>query len=393
MQCGLLVGPADDPPGCAPSDRDLAAENELKQAIDNAKAQGLGDADIAALQARLKALTARRCEDMPPTRIVVDCGIALDCNGNELVARRPIPVDLWRELSAEDRKTAETGDDGQTLYVSLCYCEQGVDPIRPVLADQCGTVSECAFGKVRESVRIFVGLTAPEDDARCDSCCAACGECCLLLARIDGFRRGYPLEPGQIHNEVRRRLGAYQSTVITGINWVHDGDYLSEDAEKILGTNDDTAALEIHFSRPILTSSLRRGVVELWRIEGGLGRSSGISEIEGEFVLDGAAETTVVRYRQTDEERMNYGDRILIQVRCAFLLDRCCRPVDGAHIGGRVPALPDTIAPQNAPVQPDCAIPPWGYAPWTSGSGVPGSNFESWLTIAEPPAKPKLGVK
>jgi hypothetical protein len=37
-------------------------------------------------------------------------------------------------------------------------------------------------------------------------------------------------------------------------------------------------------------------------------------------------------------------------------------------------------------------MPPWGYAPWTSGSGVPGSNFESWLTIFEPPSKPKSGA-
>ena len=92
----------------------------------------------------------------------------------------------------------------------------------------------------------------------------------------------------------------------------------------------------------------------------------------------------MLRYRQTDEEKMDYGDRILIQVRCEFLLDRCCRPVDGAHVGGRVPPLPGTIKPQSMPPVPDCAIPPWGYAPWTSGSGVPGSNFESWLTIFEP---------
>ena len=397
--CGLLAHPADDPPHWAPSDKDKAKEEALKKNIADlqSKLTTAGDGDkarleteIADLKRQLKELTDRQGAEAPPVRVTIDCGVALDCEGNELVVRRPLVVDLWHELSAEDRKRLT--DEPQPLYLSLCYCEQPVDPIRPVLADQCGAVPDCSYGKLRETVRIHVSLTAPEEDMRCETCCSACGECCLLLAKIDGFRRGYPVDPTNVHNEVRRRLGTYRSTVITGINWVHGGNYLDVDAQQILGTFDPNGGLEIHFSRPILTSSLQPGVVELWRVEGGSGRSSGFSKIVGEFAPMAGADTTVLRYRQTDEEKMNYGDRILIQVRCAFILDRCCRPVDGAHVGGRVPVLqPNKIKPQSAPPTPDCTIPPWGYGPWTSGSGAPGSNFDSWLTIFEPP-KPKSGA-
>ena len=397
--CGLLVHPADDPRHCAPGDKDRAAEQEIRHELDvlDAKRKGASpddqariDVEIERIKRQLKELTDRHCSEAPPVRVTIDCGVALDCEGNELVVRRPLAVDLWQELSAEDRKRIT--DKPQPLYLSLCYCEQPVDPIRPVLADQCGAVPDCSYGKLRESVRVHVSLTAPEQDMRCETCCSACGECCLLLARIDGFRRGYPVDPGAVHNEVRRRLGTYQPTVITGINWVHGGDYAAADAEHILDTNGTGDAMEIHLSRPILTSSLQPGVVELWRVEGGKGRSSGISQIFGEFVTPAGGQTSVLRYRQSDGESMNGGDRILIKVRCEFLLDHCCRPVDGAHVGGRVPPLPGTIKPQSAPPVANCAIPPWGYAPWTSGSGVPGSNFESWITIAERSGKPKFGA-
>jgi hypothetical protein len=123
--------------------------------------------------------------------------------------------------------------------------------------------------------------------------------------------------------------------------------------------------------------------LELWRIDGGPGRRGNITEIGGHFVdLPASGTVTSVRYRQTDEEDLNGGDRVLIQLRCAFILDECCMPVDGAHVGGRVPPLPGTIEPDGPRHEHGCAIPPWGYLPWTSGNGSPGSSFESWFTIA-----------
>jgi hypothetical protein len=405
--CGLLVHPADDPRHCAPSDKDKAKEEALKTNLADvqSKLAAAGEADkarleteVADLKRQLKELTDRQGAEAPPVRVTIDCGIALDCEGNELVVRRPLTVDLWHELSAEDRK--RLSDEPQPLYLSLCYCEQPVDPIRPVLADQCGAVPDCSYGKLRDSVRIHVGLTAPEEDMRCETCCSACGECCLLLARIDGFRRGQPVRPEEVHNEVRRRLGTYQPTVITGINWVHGGEYERDVANKGFGFDNDAGGVKIHFSRPVHVSTIKRGVVELWRIEGGGGKAAGISEIPGRFIdLPSSGWVTEIRYRPGDAEdsrddenrdRLDYRDRVLITVRCAFILDKCCRPVDGANVGGHVPALPDAVVPRDNVPSPECATPPWGYGPWTSGNGTPGSTFESWIIVSSKDKKQTL---
>ncbi|HTO85362.1 MAG TPA: hypothetical protein VMQ73_24290, partial [Methylomirabilota bacterium] len=170
----------------------------------------------------------------------------------------------------------------------------------------------------------------------------------------------------------------------------------------------------------------------LWRIEGGRGRAGDVSQIYGNFIaVEKGPLVRRIRYQQNDEERMNYGDRILIVVHCAFILDACCRPVDGANVGGRVPPLANAVPPGEPPaasaatpapaaaaatpspglsagidpktsvvfdpglgviqmVEGACATPPWGYGPWTSGSGTPGSTFESWIQIYDPDAKTSL---
>jgi hypothetical protein len=405
--CGLLVHPADDPPHWAPSDKDKAREEALRKNLADvqSKLAAAGEADkakleieIADLKRQLKELTDRHGAEAPPVRVTIDCGVALDCEGNELVVRRPLVVDLWHELSTEDRERIT--DEPQPLYLSLCYCEQPVDPIRPVLADQCGAVPDCSYGKLRDSVRIHVSLTAPEEDMRCETCCSACGECCLLLARIDGFRRGSPVDPANVHNEVRRRLSTYQSTVITGVNWVHGGEYERDVANKAFGFDSDAGGIEIHFSRPVRVSTIKRGVVELWRIEGGGGKAAGISEISGRFVgLPGSGFVSKIRYRPGDVEdtrddenrdRLDYRDRVLITVRCAFILDKCCRPVDGANVGGHVPPLQDATVPDGQAAAAECTTPPWGYGPWTSGNGTPGSTFESWIIVSSKDKKKAL---
>lgn len=397
--CGLLVHPADDPRHCAPSDKDKAAEEELGRELASLQAkrkdgspddQAKIDVEIERIKRQLQGLTDRYCTEAPPVRVTIDCGVALDCEGNELVVRRPLVVDLWRELSAEDRK--RIADKPQPIYLSLCYCEQPVDPIRPVLADQCGAVPDCSYGKLRESVRVHVSLAEPEEDKCCETCCSACGECCLLLARIDDFRRGHKVELGSIHNEERRRLSTYQPTVITGINWVHGAEYDRDVANKAFGFDSDTGGIEIHFSRPVRVSTIKRGVVELWRIKGGGGEAGGISEVSGRFVdLPASGSVSKIRYRPGDAEdsrddenrdRLDYRDRVLITVRCAFILDKCCRPVDGANVGGRVPPLQSAAFPDGYAAAAECDTPPWGYGPWTSGTGIPGSTFESWIIVS-----------
>jgi hypothetical protein len=201
--CGLLVHPVPPPTDCLP---ETAKEvQSLKKALAEAVRAGAAEAEIEKLKQQIAAYPTSCCIEPPPVRGAIDCGLALDCNGDELVVRRPIVVDLWAALGAEERKQAEC--EAVTLYLSLCYCEQPVDPFRPVTSDQCGAAIDCMFGKLRDSVSVRVSLTPPEPDMRCETCCADCKDPCLLLAVICGFRRGEPLTEHAIDNAVRRRIG------------------------------------------------------------------------------------------------------------------------------------------------------------------------------------------
>jgi hypothetical protein len=74
---------------------------------------------------------------------------------------------------------------------------------------------------------------------------------------------------------------------------------------------------------------------------------------------------------------------VLVTVRTPFILDRCCRPVDGLHVGGRVPILPGYAEGECAPWPDpdDCALPPSGIGPWTTGTGTGAGVFESWFYV------------
>jgi hypothetical protein len=169
-------------------------------------------------------------------------------------------------------------------------------------------------------------------------------------------------------------------TVITGINWRHGGTYSANDAQALSGADDGNGAYEIRFSRPIRVDSIQPGVVELLNFSGGFGEAGTINHLTGEFVdLPSSGFTDRIRYRDTTGERPQRGDRIMIIVRCAFLLDACCRAPDGVHIGGRVPNLTnqsesDGLACRYPPGHPGSA--------WTSGGGGYGSTFESWIFIS-----------
>jgi hypothetical protein len=97
-------------------------------------------------------------------------------------------------------------------------------------------------------------------------------------------------------------------------------------------------------------------------------------------VLPTTPTTDRVIVRDDTSESLNYGDRVLITLRSAFLLDNCCRPVDGTHVGGRVPLLPGSPEALATPTRTVCAVPPGGIGPWTSGAGG-AANFESWFWI------------
>ncbi|HMF54726.1 MAG TPA: hypothetical protein VK619_00075 [Pyrinomonadaceae bacterium] len=345
------------------------------------------DYEIKELRERAERL-ARELEELPKehaeeemrTSVEIECGLALDCQGNELVVRQPWKIDLLHALRLDPDYDGKT-EGAHTLYVSICYCEQPVDPVRPVLPDACGASSACTYGKVRDSVRVRVSLEPPQHDERCETCCESCADACLLLARIDDFIPGHPLSPHQIHNEVRRPVGLYTSTTITGINWTQGAEYTRRETAHLLGTEDAHGGLVIRFSKPVLVSTLKKGVIDLWVVRGGEGEAGSSFYMEGKFMdlPANSATTDTIRYRQTTGEVLNTGDRLIIVVRASFILDHCCRPVNGMHVGGRVPLLPDYHERFYRGAHfAECEKAPPGYGPWATVG--PGS-FESWIYV------------
>jgi len=384
-----------NPPGAPPADK---------------KENGLGalDAEIAQTQQELDKLYKKYCKKEPRTLIQITPGLAIDSKGNELILRHSVSVDLLSHLSNDDYKRVKHG--ASDLYVSLCYCEEPVDPVRSVVPSTCGATPACAFSKTRDSLRIEVTTTTPAHDHRCDVCCDCSADECLVIARIERFHPGEALDASQIHNDVRRPLGLYDPTTVRGISWRHGHTYTQEQARRILGTDHDEhhphSGLEIRFSRPVRASTIRRGVLDVWVIEGGRGRSGEIYHKSGEFVhkpKDGYVDR--IFYRDTTRETLEPGDRVLIIFRSDFVLDHCCRPVDGEHVGGRVPLLPEYERHHNEeheehkehgehehhpehhegehPMPDECCHPPGWPGPWRSGNRIPGGTFESWFYIRD----------
>src|SRR5437773_64987 len=193
--CGLEVEPVPMEPDCdplKPGERSAIEQQagKLKEELAAAAADEVKRKDIQnkidELERRLKCLPEEPDRPKPRTQVRILCGLAYDCEGDEIVVRRPHTIDLLAALSEDDRRRASAA--GGSIYVSICYCAQPVDPTRPVLPDACGAAPDCTFGKLRDSYRVRVTVDAPAHDPRCEPCCSeTCPDTCLLLARIDGF--------------------------------------------------------------------------------------------------------------------------------------------------------------------------------------------------------------
>jgi hypothetical protein len=339
-------------------------------------------------------------EPQPKPLVCLEPGLALDADGNELLVREGehvCTINLWDALSAGDQQTVAkaVGTDPEAwypepLYVCLHYRECPLGPSRPVVADSCSGQLPNAYSRLRDSVCVSVTLTAPREDRRCETCCCE-GPCAcdgLLLARIDHFQRSKPVAAEHIHNEVRRRLGTYPFTTITGVNWRHGRHYAPETVRHML----HEGGLKVHFSRPVwLDPHHQRGVIDVYQIESRSTRHPNVIELRGEIIPGHHHHpmTQTLHYKIPHlEECPEGGDRIFVVVRCGFILDPCCRPVDGLNVGGRVPQIGDEYQPAGPePTYPEggppCAEPPWHYGPWTSGSGAGGSTFESWFYVED----------
>ncbi|HEV7669577.1 MAG TPA: hypothetical protein VGS22_13720 [Thermoanaerobaculia bacterium] len=344
---GQMLGPQDF--------RDEQSYFREKQKLHNRCLHGFGV--VCGLEV-VAAPAKPGCDPVPEPRprVLVRRGLAYDCAGNELVVRRDLIVDLLAHLPPSQ------DDVAGSLWLSLCFCEQPVDPARPVLPDACGASPECSFGKLRDAVRVRVSRKAPGGHESCDGCCSPCADPCVPLARIDFV----PGRPPEIHDEVRRPITPYLTTRVESVNWSHGARYSSAEASRRL------ASLQLRFSRKVRSATLQDGVVDVWVIEGGGGRRGNIYNREGRVVPPDTAETDTLVFEADTGETLQDGDRVLITVRTGFVLDVCGRPVDGENVGGRVPMISDNTDATSIPGASSPRLP--GLAAW--------SAFESWFFVS-----------
>jgi hypothetical protein len=332
-------------------------------------------------------------------KVRITAGLGVDCDGNELVVNGSCVVDLAAAVNADER----TGG-GKTVWVGIEYNERAVEPTRTVFNSSCADTSDCEHGYTEESYVVRVTTHEPPKDERCETCCSRCAHKVLWLARIDDVDWNKAVRADQIHLNIRRAFGKRVPTVITGVNWIHGHTYTVDEAKQLLGTQKDAGGLVVWFSDDVRVDSLKPGVVDIQVIEGGAGRNADTWYMGGTFEEPKGGEFTQrFRYRQTTRETLQDGDRVLVTVRAAFILDRCCRPVDGTNVGGKVPFVrrgrevgsggdwPDPLSAADAEAQTGtepgtgggCAVPPSGIGPWTSGTGAGGDVFESWFFVTE----------
>jgi hypothetical protein len=316
-----------------------------------------------------------RCtdEEAGQPRVRIEPGVAIDCLGNEIVVTHPCQIDLWRHLSAVDLKAYQPKTS--TLYVSIAYDECKVERTPGVSVDGCGGISDCEYGWCQETYRISVTLRPPEQDDCGEPCCAGCADPRVLLAAVTGAERGQALTDANIDMSVRRPLSRYRFTTITGISWSHGGEYERDAVTQMLQQD----GLIVRFSKPVRRATLVSGIVDVRILEGGGGRNSNVWYAQGDLRLPNEDLTDMLHWVQGTDEVVQRSDRINVIVRTPFILDRCCRPVDGTHVGGRVPLLPGYRPAAEPPTI--CERPPPEIAPWTSGADTGAGGFESWFTV------------
>lgn len=304
--------------------------------------------------------------------VLVHPGAVIDCHGREIVVRKPRKVRIDALLSDDELHALKSKP--ATLYLTLCYREQPIEPTRPQLAATCEPTSACEHGRVRDTYRICATTTRPDRGPACEPCCGACGDECIEIAEIDCVDPCADLEHHQIHISGRRPLGLHDLAEISAINWVHGATYTREGATRLLASG-----LELHLSRPVQVASLRDGVVQLTQIEAGGGRSAGMYDIAGRFEGLPTDQKLTDRFvfRSLSDETLQYGDRVIIRIHGDVILDECCRALDANHVGGHIPLLPDPPAePDGEPDRADCR-PRW------SGNGTEGGEFVSWIFVHE----------
>ncbi|HWO25309.1 MAG TPA: hypothetical protein VNO30_41500 [Kofleriaceae bacterium] len=372
----------------APDHEQHAPDHEQRAVALGPRPQDLGQAAPELGQRPLPQdrldIAEQRSEAAQPREawLEIDRGIAIDCLGNEIVVPWLAHIDILGQLDEPDRRELLLGS--RLAYISLCFSERPLELVRPFVDDSCrGVLPDCVPSRLRDDYYVRVSLDQPAHDLACTSCERPCGDPALPLAAVRWEKNGL-----QIEADLRRPLAPFVPTRIVGVSWAHGGSYAPTDVDAML-----REGLVIRFSDEVYASTLGRAVIEAWIIEGGDGRRGDIYNADITIAPEEhATDPTLCRavrahVRAQRNDRLDPGDRVLIQLRSGFVLDRCCRPVDGEHVGGLVPVIKEYEGkwavrnPDELPKAPCHHHEPRARTPWVSGNGSSGGNFESWFFV------------
>jgi len=326
--------------------------------------------------------------DCRTQRVVVRCGMALDCCGRELVVRRDVVTDVipWGEQPKADG--GQHADPRYVLLLCLEYCEAPTEKV-PVLYNESACANPAMeFGREREGVRFgwhwverdklaahgwrtHEGCAPGEDDPRSPcgdtpghECCfdADCPEDhCVPLAVLTENLAHHGSAP-HIDQSGRRPIeegGRAQLTHLCWINWPHGGIVSPGWLEK-------RGRLEARFDRDLeevaqpVGSCGPRGVNPCTFIVeyGEIYEDMDFVPYARPPYLEADRRTAVFQLEDPrpspgGQYRYLIGHTVYVTIKCEFLLDCNGQAVDGNHIGGRRP----------------------------TGNGTPGGTFESWFTV------------
>jgi hypothetical protein len=344
-------------------------------------------------------------------RVVVRCGLAIDCCGREIIVRKDVvsPPIPWKQRPDDADKQEPVSR--YVLLLCLKYTEICVEKVPVLYSPNACSTPAMEDGRIRECYELCwrwvkrdelsaCGWDTPEgceppdepvgpmaadrdedeqreeqhqkqaphhppaprpcpDEPMRPACCLdfACPkDHCVALAVLDVTK---PEDMDAISDiEISGRRSIVQArehlTHICWISWPHGG----------IVRSSEIRTLRVRFDRPLLDAEHPhrpgpRGINErTFVVQYG-------EQIQGQQVED----LDFVEYRRppylTPDGRtavyevrkpLTYRSHILqITVRCDFLLDCRKNPVDGDHLRGRLP----------------------------TGDGVPGGTFESWVRVVD----------
>lgn len=332
-------------------------------------------------------------EECRRDRVVVRCGLAIDCCGREIV----VPRDVVSAPIRWDEKPKEDGTPEGRLVLALCltYCERRTHKVPVLYSSSACAGPDLEYGRVKEEYclcwkwvkRSELGTygwrtaqrcpppkvdeaqrVAPKDQAQesapdpCDDdgddrCCLK-PDCppdhCVILALIrpkdDGIDSRDDIDTSGRRTVVQARE---HLTHICWTNWPHGGVVKLSDLD----------ALRVRFDRPL------RIVPQPKRHNGPRGINGatfyveygGDREDDLDFVRPTRRPYLTPDGRTAVFEISDHAREVLanhavhVTLLCDFLEDCHGNPVDGDHLGGRLP----------------------------TGNGVAGGVFRSWFKVVE----------